>query len=491
MFRRVVISAVVVMLLLAAVLVGRTLTAPALPPAEPRVAVAVDAPAAVAHFAGALKFPTVSESGGAADPAAFHALHAYLEQTFPLVHQKLTREVVNDLSLLYVWPGADRAARPIVLMAHLDVVPVIPGTEGRWTHSPFSGDVAGGFVWGRGSIDDKASLTSTLEAIEQLLREGYQPPRTVVLAFGHDEEIGGTNGARRLLERYRALGFAAPALVLDEGGFVGEGIVPGVRGAVAMIGLGEKGNVSLRLRVEGEGGHSSVPPPTTHIGRLARAIAALEASPFPPQLDPAGRAMLEALTPVMPFGRRLALSNLWLFGPLVARGFAANPTTAVMVRTTTAPTVFHAGSKENVLPPEAEAVVNFRIRPGETVQSVIQRVTTIIGDPAVKIEPRGFAGDPPPLSDPSGRAYSLVARTIRQTLGHSTPLVVPFVCPGATDSRYWSAVSNAVFRFTPFPLDKDTQERAHGTNERMGADAYVDAVRFYVQLLRGLERLKG
>ena len=459
------------------------------PGTVPRATIAVDERVVADHLAGAVRFNTVSETAGAADPAAFRALQAYLEQTYPLVHQHLKREVVNDLSLLYVWTGRDPAKAPVVLMGHTDVVPVIPGTESRWTHPAFEGVVDGGFVWGRGTLDDKSTVMAALEGVERALADGYTPSRTVVLAFGHDEEIGGRNGAVKLLERYKALGFPPPALVLDEGGFIGEKMIPGVDEPTAMIGISEKGILSVRLSVEGEGGHSSVPPAVTHIGRIARAVTALEAEQLPASLDKPGQAMLEALAPTMPWSRRLVMANLWLFGPAVAKAMVSVPTTASAVRTTTAPTVFRAGSKENVLPPTAEAVVNFRIRPGETVSSVMEHVKKVVNDPEVKIESYGAGGDPPPISDPNSPAFAFVATTIRQTLGRTAPIVVPFVCPGATDARYWSALSPNVYRFNPFPFDKDAQTRAHGTDERMAVSAFADGVRFYVQLLKGLDLL--
>jgi len=186
---------------------------------------------------------------------------------YPLVHARLASEVVGDLSLLYTWPGADTAAAPVVLMGHFDVVPVVPGTESRWTHDPFSGKVADGFIWGRGTLDDKVTVIAVLDAVEHLLRHGHTPTRTIYLAFGHDEEVGGEGGAGRIAERYRQRGLARPALVLDEGGALFEGGFPGLASPVALVGIAEKGFLSLELKVSGDGGHSSTPPGRTHIGR--------------------------------------------------------------------------------------------------------------------------------------------------------------------------------------------------------------------------------
>jgi carboxypeptidase PM20D1 len=346
-------------------------------------------------------------------------------------------------------------------------------------------------VWGRGTLDDKVTVLAVLEAVEQALAEGVVPARTVILAFGHDEEVGGERGARAIVEMLRGRGVPSPALVLDEGGAIFGGDALGVPGQVALVGIAEKGFLSLELRVEGLGGHSSTPPAVTHIGRLSAAIARLQDSPFPVALDGPTRAMLEAAAPLLPFTRQLALGNLWLTAPLVARALAAEPRSAAMVRTTTAPTIFQAGAKDNVLPPEARAVVNFRIRPGETVESVTQRVRDVISDTAVRVAPLGFHVDPSPVSDPDGAAFALVADVIRATLGDAPPLVAPYLVIGGTDARWWSmAGAKDVFRFNPFPFEDDAMQRFHGTDERIPVQAYLDGVRYYGLLLRRLDALR-
>lgn len=456
---------------------------------DPRVTIPVDADSVAAHLAAAVRFPTISTQDGTTDTLAFNALHAWLEQTYPLVQQRLTREVVGGLSLFYTWPGQDTSKAPIVLMGHQDVVPVIPGTEGKWTHGAFSGDVAEGFVWGRGTLDDKVTVVAVFEAVERLLREGFTPSRTIYLAFGHDEEVGGRQGGEAMAKLYRDRRLQAPALVLDEGGAVFDSGVPGVSGPVALVGVAEKGFVSLELRVEGEGGHSSTPPRATNIGRVARAVIALEDDQFPATLDGVTRAAMETMAPAMPFSRRLALANLWLFGPLVKQSLLSTPQTAAMMRTTTAPTIFQAGAKDNVLPPTAKAVVNFRIRPGETVDGVTARVRRVIADSLVKVQAVGFRADPSPVSDYRGPSFATVATTIRQTLGSRAPLVSPYLLMGGTDGRYWSPISSYVFRFNPFPFEPDALTRAHGTNERVPVKGFADGVRFYVQLLRNVDSL--
>lgn len=454
------------------------------------VSVSVDSTGAIARLAGAVKFQTISYEEGtrAPDSAAFRALHEHLRTSFPLVHQHLTRDVVAGLALLYSWRGSDTTLAPVVLMGHLDVVPVIPGTEGRWTQPPFSGAVADGYVWGRGTLDDKVSVLAVLEAAEGALRSGFQPRRTIYFAFGHDEEVGGS-GARALKAELVRRGLTRPALVLDEGGAIMPGNVVGARGTVALVGASEKGYLSLQLSVKGTGGHSSTPPPHTAIGRLATAITRLEQSPFPLVLDGPTQAMMERLRSQMPYASRLALSNLWLFGPLVARGMAAKPAGAAMLRTTTAVTIVAGGVKANVLPIEAQATVNFRIRPGETMASVTERVRKVIADTGVAIEPVGFRTDPSPVSDADGAGFRAIERSLREVVQEPDLIVTPYLVTGGTDARNWSDLSTQTFRFLAAPMTADALTRAHGTNERVAVGGYLTAVRFFDRLLRNTDGL--
>jgi carboxypeptidase PM20D1 len=453
-----------------------------------RVSFDVDGKGAIERFQGAVRFQTISTASGPSDPAAFLALHDFLRQSFPLVHKTLARETVGELSLLYRWPGKDPKKAPIVLMGHLDVVPVAPGTEASWRKAPFEGAIEGDWIYGRGTIDDKSTVMAVLEAVEHLIGQGFTPDRTVILQFGHDEEAGGLAGAKAIVDKLVAEG-VTPALVLDEGGAVISGKALGAGPMIAVVGVAEKGAVSIELSVSGDGGHSSTPPFTTHIGRLARAVAAVEANPFPARIDGVAKAMFEHAAPYLPFGPRFAMTNLWLTRPLVTRVLLARPLTAAILRTTTAPTIFNAGNKDNVLPPTASAVVNFRIKPGETVESVTERVRVLVADPAVKVMARGFSSDPSPVSSIDGPAFLAIRRTIRETLGAEPPPVLPFLVMGGTDSRYWARKSPLTYRFSPFTMEEDVTRRAHGTDERLSVEGFVKGIRFYVQLIRNAQTL--
>ena len=316
----------------------------------------------------------------------------------------------------------------MLLLAHQDVVPVAAGEETGWTHPPFAGVVADGHVWGRGALDDKASLVAILEAVERLAASGRAPRRAILLAFGHDEEVGGERGAARIAERLAERG-VAPEFVLDEGMAVLADGVPGVRGLVALVGIAEKGSVTLDLEVEAEGGHSSMPPRQTAIGILAAAVARLEASPMPARLAGPARLMLEGLAPEMGFGSRLAVANLWLFRRPLERRLAASPAGNALLRTTTAATLVEGGVKENVLPRSARAAVNFRLLPGDSIRSVIEHARRAIADPRVAVKVRGgFAAEASPVAPVETAGFEAIRRSIAE------------VFPGAAVAAYGDAI---------------------------------------------------
>ena len=453
-------------------------------PAQPGTAIApieLDGDGAVARLAEALRIPTISHTDTAKnDPAALDAFAAHLQRSFPRVHRELARESVGR-SLLYTWPGKDPAAVPLLLLAHMDVVPIEPGTESKWTHPPFGGVVADGYLWGRGARDDKSSVLALLESAEWLLAHDFQPPRTVYFAFGHDEEIGGQEGARKVAELLKSRGVKAD--LLDEGGAVYDGIIPGVKRPVAAINSAEKGYFTVRLTTRAEGGHSSRPPPVTAVGRLARAVSRVQQNPLPTRLERPVTDMFDRLVPEMSFGQRLVLGNRWLFGPLIRRRLAGSQTTNALVRTTTAPTVFHAGIKDNVLPSEAYALVNFRLLPGDTMVGVLRHLRQVIADDGVELrEDGGFGNEASVPSPVDGPAFQLLERTAREIFPGA--VVSTGLVTGATDARNYEGVYQTRYNFSPAVLTAGDLPTIHGTNERIDVENYLRMIRFYVQLLR-------
>ncbi len=441
----------------------------------------VDPQSATLHLSQALRFETISHEDPADfDSAAFSLFHAYLRQSYPRAHADLAPEAVGPASLLFTWQGEAPDEPPLVLMAHQDVVPIEPGTEDAWSYRPFAGEIADGYIWGRGAMDDKGSLVAILEAVETLLERGFRPKRSVLLVFGHDEEVGGTRGAAAVAELLKSRG-VRPFLVLDEGGAIAEGSLPGLAKPIAMIGIAEKGSASVEIAVEVEGGHSSVPPRQTAIGILSRAIARLEDNPLPGGIRGPFREMLLTAGREMAFSRRLVLANLWLFGPLVERRLSKIPAADSMMRTSTAVTIVQGGVKANVLPSKARAIVNFRIAPGDTVEAVLDHVRRVVADPRVVVVGARETREPSPVSPTDSEGFRLVERTIRQIFPEA--VVAPYLLPGGTDSRHFSALTSDVYRFGAIRIGSDDLRRAHGTDERLSIEVLAQMVGFYLQLL--------
>lgn len=478
--------AVLVLLVLAGGLVTRALLVrPAAERVEavPRIALG-DESAIVERLAAAIRIPTVSHQDPAQDdPAVFAAFRDHLEQSYPALHATLRREIVGERSLVYTWEGRDPSKPAVVLMAHQDVVPVEPGTEASWEQPPFSGAIAGGFVWGRGTIDTKSKLTGICEAIELLVRGGFRPTRTVLLVFGHDEEVGGRHGAAVAAERFRAEGRRFH-WVIDEGGTVGIGLIPGVAKPVALIGIAEKGYVTLTVTATGAPGHSSMPPPHTAIGVLAAAIERIEDSPMPAALRGATLRFLQAIAPEMTLPMRTVVANADILGPLITAVLARSPGSNATIRTTTAVTMVNGGVKENALPASARALVNFRILPGDSVAGVLEHVRKVASAPnvGVALSDTHTALEPSSESRVDSEGFALLSRTIREV--QPDVVVAPNLVLGGTDARYFHALSDSVYRFGPLRLDAEDLKRPHGTNERVGIADYLDSVRFYVHLLQ-------
>ena len=449
--------------------------------AAPALEVAVPA-GARDRLAGAIRIPTVSaEESTVFDGEVFTAFHAYLEMAFPLVHSRLRREVVGSHSLLYTWTGTDSSADPLLLIGHMDVVPIEAGTENQWAHDPFGGRITDGFIWGRGAIDNKLAVVGTLEAVEMLLADGFRPSRTVLLAYGHDEETGGAGGAREIAALLKRRG-VKPAMVLDEGGVIGDGVLAGVRQPVALVGVAEKGFVTIELTARTAGGHSSLPPAQSAVGIVSAAIARLEQNPMPARLDGPTRQMFNQVGPEFPTLQRALFANLWLTRPIVIRSLQATPATNAMVRTTTAATIFQAGTKDNVLPTHARAMINFRILPGDSIRTVTEHVTRVVDDNRVAINMSGrFSAEPSRVSRVDSDAFRVVQRTIRSIVPNA--IVAPYLVVVVTDARHYADLSENTFRFLPLRLGSDDLKRMHGIDERVEIREYENAIRTYRQLV--------
>lgn len=436
-----------------------------------------------AVLAAAVRIPTVSyDDADVIDHGPFDRWMAFVQEAFPRTHQRLKWEIINEYSFLYTWSGQSVDATPILFTAHYDVVPV--DDDGEWHHPPFSGQLADGYVWGRGSMDDKAAVISILSATEKLLEEGFVPQRTLVFAFGHDEEIGGRSGAAKLAAQLEARNIR-PEWMLDEGMVITDGVISVIDQPIALIGVAEKGYLTLELYVEGEGGHTSSPPHHTAAGVLSAAVARLENSPMSARLDGAAAAMFDRLTPAMPVVPKALFANRWLFEPLLIKQLEGKTSTNAMIRTTAAVTQLKGSNKENVLPRLASATVNFRLLPGDSVDDVIRYVKAAVADPQVKVRVIGEATEASKVSDVSGKGFASIEAAVNSV--YPEVLTAPALLIATTDSKHYAPLTSNIYRFRPLWVTPADVPRFHGVNERLAVENYQRMVTFFYQLMRKVE----
>jgi len=432
-----------------------------------------------AHLSAAIRIKTISWNNDVPPESdAFSAFAAFLKTTYPSAHQTLTVEKIND-SLLYRWPGKNRAKSPIGFIAHMDVVPVENGTENDWLQSPFSGAIHNDAVWGRGALDDKGSLITLMEAVERLAKSGFAPNRDIYLIFGHDEELGGGNGAGAMAKilHDRKIRFA---WTLDEGSVLITGAIPGITIPLALISTAEKGSTSLNLIGKASGGHSSAPGKDTAVSIAAKAVIAVNDDPYAMELDDNVIAFLHAIAPEVNFLQRVALTNLWLTGPAIMKTLSDDPTIAATMRTTTAPTLIQGGTKVNALPQQTIATINYRIHPRDSTASVKARAIKQINDSRVEVVTVG-ASEPSPNSSRTSAGYEAISDSINDVFG-SIP-IAPSLTIAGTDTRHFTSLADDNYRFMPFVFETSDISRVHGTNERAPIKDLVRATLWYENLI--------
>ncbi len=477
----VVLCIVAVIVILGAVIAIRTMTFSSKQlPAGQKVTYNIDKNQAAQRLSGSIKFKTIfNEDLSKVDYEPFARLQEYLKQSYPLVYSNLEVKVINDYGLLFMWKGSDPQKKPILLLAHQDVV---PAPDEGWTYPPFSGTIADGYIWGRGTLDDKGTLLSMLEALEYLIKDGFKPTRSVYLASGFDEEITGLQGAGKIAQYFKEQGQDFE-MITDEGFLLITGAVPGIKGPVALIGTAEKGYLNLELSAQSEGGHSSMPPRQTTAGIVAAAVDKLEKNPFPAKLTggPAGQ-MFEYLGPEMSTLYRTVFANTWLLDGVIQGILSASPSTDATLRTTTAPTMLQGSDRENVLPKRSWAVVNFRLFPGETIEGVKQRVIKVIDDPRVTVKVYGEGNEASPVSGTDTNAFKTFSKTIRDVFPEA--VIAPGMTNSASDATRYIGLSPNILRFLPQRFTNEELSMLHGTNERISIDNYGEMIDFYIQLIK-------
>lgn len=434
---------------------------------------------AVRHMSQAIRFQTITWdhlSDGPLKMSELAKMQDWMKQTWPLFHAQANLKIFSPGSMLFELKGTDPGLRPALFLAHLDVVPVDSSDLKFWKFPPFSGAVDHDTLYGRGAIDDKVVAISMLEAVEKKLASGWKPKRTLWFAFGHDEESGGHKGAHEIATYLKKQGLKAE-FIMDEGLGVTEGIVPGIKAPVAIIGLAEKGYVSLILSVKMEGGHSSMPKFETAASLLTKALAKIDKHRFDEEFSPPMKQFMETAAPEMTFGYRFLFSNLWVTSPLVKMVMRGNEKTAASISTTHVTTRIKAGVKDNVVPNYAEAMVNFRILPGESVAGTMEQVRKLLNDPRIEIRKHWDFTEPSPVSETNGFGYDLIRKNISRTF--EGVVSVPGQVIAITDCQHYYEVSDHVYRFVPLRINNQNSGGIHGINERIAVKNYMECIRFY------------
>ena len=410
--------------------------------------------------------------------AEFEKFRELLKERFPLIHEKCTLEKIGKTGLLYHLPGKS-SKKPSVCMAHYDVVPI---EEDGWTKPAFDGLIEDGFLWGRGTLDTKGTLCGVMEALEQLLGDGYVPENDLYLSFSGEEEVDGES-CREIVKYLEAQG-VTPAIVVDEGGAVVDNVFPGVPGQCAVVGIAEKGNVSMDLSMDSQGGHSSTPPPHTILGQLSKAVTRIEAKPFRRQLTKPVALMFDTLGRHSSFVFRMVFANLWLFLPVVdiwAKSTGGDMN--ALLRTTVAVTRMEGSKAYNVLPPKASFGINSRLLGEDTIESAVDYLKKVAAND--KIEVSVVDGSNPSVCSVTDcEGWNKLNLAIRQTW--TDAIVSPYLMMAASDSRHYGRISDKVYRFSAMYMSKEQRGLIHGNNERVPLETLVRCAEFYVRLLRQL-----
>ena len=448
----------------------------------------VDVDRFIKNLSDAIKIPTIANRDESiVDWSTFDDFHAFLEKAYPLIHENLEKQVISTRSLMYHWKSEHPEKEPICLLSHQDVVPVTPGTEEDWKFPAFGGEVAEGFLWGRGAIDMKNHLIGVMEAVETLLEEGYVPERDVYLCFGHNEEVMAedeTCGADCMMRWFKEKGIKLDS-VLDEGGAILEAKVDKViDGHLAGVGIAEKGHVDFEISVNAKGGHSSQPPKHSALGELSRIICKLENNQFKAELTPQLYSLFNEIGKNTTYPVRCVMSNLPVLKPLITKICSNIPPVASMMRTTTAVTMSNGSPAPNVLPQKASAVVNFRIMPGQTIDDVEKHIRKCAGP---KAEIRLISGkNPSKISPTDSRAFKVIEEICKSM--DPKAIVAPYLVMGGTDARQYEDVCDNIYRYSPFLMDTALLLTTHGTNERIPVSSLEDGVAFFKRYIRALTK---
>jgi carboxypeptidase PM20D1 len=449
------------------------------PPAEKGNILQKDT-SAISHLSAAIQFRTVSYNHGKTDSSSFTDFHNFLRATYPKVFASLEIITINNYSLLLHWKGKDSNAQPVILYAHMDVVPVDSAT---WKKSPFQGEVDNENIYGRGAVDDKAGVISILEASEKLLSQNFIPSGDLYFAFGHDEEIGGLQGAAEIA-KYLQQNKIHAEFLLDEGGLVAVKMVPFVSHPVALVAIAEKGYLSLELSVEGKSGHSSLPPKETPVDILASAINKIHDHPFEKRMTIPLSDFISYTGPEMAMPFKALFANSWLFNGIIFNEYEKIPGGNAMIRTTSVATMVSGGIKENIIPPVAAVTFNFRILPGDSSSGIVSKIKSIIDDERIVLKVLRNPDEASPVSSSETNGFKIIHKTINEVF--PDVVVTPTLLIGATDSKHFRNVTDNIYRFLPIRMNDEILGGMHGKDEKISINSFMESIQFYKKMIEKL-----
>ena len=436
-----------------------------------------DREAAINALGELVKCKTISYNDKALeDDAQFEKLISLLPELYPNVFLTCSFDRLPDRALLFKWPGKKSDA-PSVMMAHYDVVPV---DEDRWEKPPFSALIEDGVMWGRGTLDTKATFNGVLSAANTLIGNGFVPENDIYFAFSGGEEVNG-KGAVNIVD-YFAENNIPVALVVDEGGAVVENVFPGVKQPCGLIGIAEKGMMNACFRTASNGGHASSPKPHTPIGILSAACKRIEDHPFKMHLTKPAAEMFDTLGRHSTFLYRMIFANLWCFGWVIdLLGKLSGGEINALLRTTVAFTQMEGSNARNVIPTEAKMVANMRLNPADSVESALAYLKKTVGNDAVEITAlESF--QPSRISETGCKAWDAVASAVASTWPGC--IVSPYLMVQCSDSRHYGRISDHVYRFSAMDLTKEERGSIHGNNEKIRLETICKAVEFYISLMK-------
>lgn len=464
---------------------------------------------AIQRLSGGLKIPTVSSGElGDFNYSTFDTIKEYIKNSYPLIYQNAEFAKVNTYGLVFRLKGSNPSLDPILFLSHTDVVPpgdaevkdktenifrpddqplpAVSEVSEEWDFGPFSGAVANGRIYGRGSIDMKGMLFSLLESMNNVIKTKYIPQRDIYLAFGFDEEVGGQQGAVKIAEYFRNKNVQFDA-VYDEGGLILEkGSVTGISSDIAVIGCAEKGFLSVKIKVKGLGGHSSMPPAESAIGKAAVIMQRLESGQMKPEVTPLINQFFTNVGGSMSFISRMAIANQWLLKPVLLSQLTKNNSTNALVRTTTALTMMKGSDAPNVLSPEVEFIVNFRLLPGNTVKDVKEHIANATKGFDVEIDEIDSVKEASAVSSSNTRAFQMIEAAIKEI--YPTAIATPYLTVGATDAYKYQIVSKNIYRFMPIKINNAEKQSIHSTNEYLSIENYMKMIHYFEFIMRNYDK---